>query len=220
MGLASKIVHSLPRTDIEELTVVALRFDVISFDVFDTALKRKCGDPAAIFRIVEEKSKFPDFASKRKSAEKDARQRFKKKTTINNIYSFFPANNEVKSYLMSEELTVERENLVLNPEIFNLYTHLISANKKIIFLSDMYLSEYFIGRILNNSGYSNRLFLLVSCEIGEEKSNGNLFKIARSKITHRNLDHDSKFLHIGDSIRSDFIGPHLAGFSAHLIPRY
>lgn len=50
------------------------RYDVISFDVFDTLICRTVQQPADIFRILEQQTGIPEFAVYRIEAEKAARQ--------------------------------------------------------------------------------------------------------------------------------------------------
>ena len=64
-------------------------YDVISFDVFDTLLKRNIGNPSDIFYILKkiaEEIKIIDFDKIRKEAEKEIRD-IQSFATIDEIYN-------------------------------------------------------------------------------------------------------------------------------------
>ena len=95
---------------------------------------------------------------------------------------------------------MEKNNLVINPKIKKIYDYCISKNKRIIIESDMYLSKEFITQVLkDNNFYYDRLYL--SSDIMKTKKSGSMFDymLFYEKVNPSNV------MHIGDSIRSDFI---------------
>ena len=62
------------------------KYDVVSFDIFDTLLKRNVKKPTDIFRYMEKKYQKEGFFNERIDAEKRARARAKKEITLKKIY--------------------------------------------------------------------------------------------------------------------------------------
>ena len=51
------------------------KYDVVSFDIFDTLLKRNVQNPTDVFRYIEQKNNLEGFAEKRILAEINARKK-------------------------------------------------------------------------------------------------------------------------------------------------
>lgn len=213
-------IHSYPKTDFSKLETELMGYEVISFDIFDTALKRRCGTPSAIFDIVEQRSGIAGYAHKRVAAEQSARRAKGKYTQLSDIYECYETSEDERCRLMTLELEAERENLVANKPILQMYKHLIEADKHVIFISDMYLPASFIGRVLAEEGYEAYDFLLVSGELGLEKSDGKLFAKAIRQFPDYRIPRSASVIHVGDSIRADWLGPKRVGFSSRLIARF
>lgn len=216
----SQLAHSYPKVDFHKLADKLLHYDVVSFDVFDTALKRRCGSPSSIFDIVERVSGTPNFKETRIEAERLARKTYGVHTNIRNIYQSYPASNTVSRELMNLELAVERENLIAYAPIHEIYKLLVNKGKQTLFISDMYLSEEFIRRSLIEAGYRDNPLILVSNERGAEKKSGKLFIRAKEQLHKLDQTRSPSMIHVGDSIRADYLGPRRAAISSCLIARY
>ena len=187
------------------------RYDYISFDVFDTLVKRTLLTNDKVFDTVANiyKKKFgkelSDFGIKRKRAEillwkKTSEGEF----TLDNIYrkleSFYSA--EICSRLKNIELEVENINICQNSEIYPIFEY-AKENKKVIIISDMYLSTEILSIILKKAGIDGYIRIYVSGEKKANKSDGSIFD-----VISQDLD-TIKILHMGDSLNGDFIKPRL-----------
>jgi len=156
--------------------------DVISFDVFDTLIKRNCLSPKDIFTIVEMQynkyntDKIFDFRKKRIDAESNTRVKFSnyEDITIQQIYSNIDYPKDVADKLKKIELSVELDFCQKNNQISELFEYCLKNNKRIICISDMYLDKDTIGRILKNAGY-NIDNIYVSSELNMTKLSGKIF---------------------------------------------
>ena len=182
-----------------------IKFDVISFDIFDTLILRSVGQPSNIFKIVGNKLNIADFTNIRINAEKMARQKREKKgqsneVNLDEIYEFIDFGSKEKDIIKKYELDTEIESSRANAFIQNIYYEMLKHNKKVILISDMYLSRKEIEKILKKCNYQNADEIFISSEYRESKSNGKLFNIAERKIGK-----DKKIIHIGDNFYSDVL---------------
>lgn len=206
-------------------------FSVISFDVFDTLIKRNLLNPKDLF-FYEERilinqygDKFKDFGNRRIEAEKAVREKSEsyecKLTDIyNEIFSKEKYNEKsdiTPSKCAALEIELERKVCQKNPDVYKVYEYCKKAGKRIIFVSDMYLSASDIRQLLLKSGYEADLRdIYVSNEYDANKRSGELFqKLLRKK----GLD-PKTILHIGDSYHADYLGPSKACIKAIHIDRY
>lgn len=196
---------------------------VVSFDIFDTLFFRKCALPSTIFRLTGEHEEVLDifgdadaFMNYRMEAERQAREKDSKKEeiTLDEIYSAFDLPVEVVKRLQQIELEVEKENLVVNHAMEELIQLAHDSEKKIILISDMYLSkeqiEYICLWKLNSVNLISEIW--VSSEYGKTKRKGSLFEeiLMKEQIEPREM------LHIGDNLYADYISPLKIGISTIL----
>lgn len=180
------------------------RHRIISFDIFDTLLKRCAMRPEDVFEVVGNKFNLPNFKQKRLEAEKLARICSEKEdVTLDDIYEKLPFDEEDKALIKKTEMEVEDEFLIANTQLKELFDYAISLSKAVIIVSDMYLPFLFVKKQLEKCGYKNYFKLYVSSEIGLVKSSGNLFKYILNENKWRPCD----ILHIGDGKKSDFLAP-------------
>lgn len=198
------------------------KYDIISFDIFDTLLYRNCSVPKDIFKMLAKEAKIrlkdnflysPQmFCDLRRLAEKRARKLNKDKNeiTLEDIYAELPFAEDLKDTLLQLELEIECNNIALNGQIYEFIKYCVKKNKKIILISDMYLSYKQIIKLLKaanvNLGYFDSIF--VSSEYNATKSKGTLYDIVIDKIG------DYKYLHIGDNFQSDVTNAKKVGFDA------
>ena len=191
------------------------RFDVISFDVFDTLLLRPLMDPADVFEIVEEQSGEKGFACARKTAGWNSLQTVLQadsgERSLDEIYSLIPRY----AHLRDVELALEDRLLVGNPETIALYNEAKRIGKKVVIVSDMYLSGEFIRKKLRDVGVDSWDGFFLSSERKCRKDTGDLFE---AMLKEMDVD-ASRILHIGDTETSDFMRAQEKGLVSYLYPR-
>jgi len=178
--------------------------EYVSFDIFDTLIKRDVKKPTDVFSIIEHNYKIYDFYKRRIEAEKIARKG-KVDTTIDEIYDIYNElylnNIDEAENIKNIEKQVEYELCVQNKLLKKVYDFCIENNKKVYLISDMYLSSEILKEILEKNGYSKYEKLYVSCEYNKTKANGELYKYV---IQELGVD-TSKLIHIGNDIKTDYI---------------
>jgi len=194
---------------------------VVSFDIFDTVVYRTSQYPTDVFTVMGKEplllSLFDSaavFSRYRIEAEKNARKKNSNREDIslNDIYREFNLSEEMQSRLINMELMYEDQFLYPNQfanEMISLAKH---YQKRIIFLSDMYLSSEQIHK-LALSKLAHEICLddiFVSNEQNATKATGKLFELtlAKFQLFPENL------LHIGDNLHSDFYVPQARNIKA------
>ena len=172
-----------------------------SWDIFDTLIARRCVFPQNIFAIVEKLSNVQGFVSARMVAEQNlfSRGNF----TFDDIYEEFQritsAPKNLCDALKKLELDVEFEQSIPITE------NIRQVKSGDILISDMYLPEQFVRRLLKKAG------LLVPVEIvitSSGKHSGRVWK--------QLVDQKKFVFHVGDNLDSDIKKTRLAGFEAFL----
>lgn len=183
------------------------KYDIVSFDIFDTLLKRNVKKPTDVFEYIEKKNNKTGFCEHRIAAEKRARTKKNGvEVTLSDIYAEMPYD------FSSEELEAEGELLIANDWILPVYKHALKS-KRVIITSDMYLPEEFICQILEREGLGGYEKLYLSSSVGKTKYSGELFELIIGELGKEN-----RLIHIGDSYRSDFEVPKKHGVDAIYIP--
>lgn len=197
------------------------RTAIVSFDIFDTLLKRHVRNPEDVFVLVEKiyntrfENKISGFKEHRKKAEKEARLKsVREDIDIYEIYSCIEFDD--KDRLLALELEVEESLLVLNFEIKDIFDYAKSKDKRIIIVSDMYLPRQFLEKILNKVGIEGYERLFVSSEIGKLKSSGSMFDYVLSELGVE----PKEILHIGDALKGDYLVPKYKKIDSFLLNRY
>jgi HAD superfamily hydrolase (TIGR01549 family) len=214
-----KIKNNIKRLDKDVIINKLLKYDVISFDIFDTLVLRNVSNPVDIFKIVGYKIGIENFFTYRIKAEEEARNITNKKNKEINIYDIYDV---LKTYInidvdkvIEQEINTELDFVMANPYFKDIYNILLQNNKQIIIISDMYLPKKYMSKILSKCGYENYNDLFISCEYEENKGSSQLQKIAKDKIGD-NL----KYIHIGDNYVSDILGSKKVGFDTYYYEKY
>ena len=187
---------------------------IVSFDIFDTLFFRKCLLPENIFEIVGENAyvkKYFDtpsgFKKYRMYAEKNARLTNKhlQDVTLNLIYKELSIPKKAKEKIKQIELDIEKDFLVVNYDLEKYIEYSIEKGKKVILISDMYLSQdelkYVCLNKLKNINKVSKIY--VSSEYKLTKAKGTLFlKVLEEENTKPN-----ELFHIGDNKISDNLIP-------------
>ncbi len=183
-------------------------YDIISFDIFDTLITRKIYNPSDLIGILEsyvkKTYKIIDFKRIRINAEYNVRvsKDFKGDCSIDEIYENIKEltnldDNQCKK-IKEKEIELELDFIIPRKEMLELYNWLKKDNKKIILISDMYLTSDIIKKMLNKCGYDNWDELLVSSEVGYRKDNGAIWEYYFNNYTK-----NKSTIHIGDNEHSD-----------------
>ena len=220
--IAQKLIYRLcAQTEVELLKQIEGK-ETISFDVFDTAVKRNVAEPKDVFALIEARLRegtepcVEHFYAQRVESERAARQaNHGRAVTLEEIYKQIPVSDEQRLELMQLECQTEIEVSRPNIPIKHVYDACVQQGKKVLFISDMYLPSDVILQILRKNGY-NTGHLYVSCEAGRTKRDGRLFTYVQ-KAEDLTID---GWLHIGDAIPGDYLSPKRLGIKTVLVDRY
>lgn len=191
--------------------------DIVSFDVFDTLIRRLVDEPETVFEIVGKQYGIENFRKLRVDFQTKASQMAEKNglphADIDSIYEYISNNSEYDvdwGSVKKTELDVEKDCLVCNKDIFDVYSYARKLNKRIIITSDMYLTSIQIEEFLNNCGYIDYDSIYVSSEVHCTKYFGDIYNYIKDK---ENITKE-KILHIGDNYVSDYKNAKKAGWNA------
>lgn len=202
--------------------------EVISFDVFDTLIYRPVETPADLYSFLElsleeELQGLADgFAKVRLSAEVTVRRSSEKAEIdldmiyeyIGNYYSF-----DKNKLARLKEMEISLESKIVRARPFGQWIFNIAkeSNKKIILISDMYLPEDVVAKMLENCGYPRNSYskLFVSSRYGARKKEGKLFDLV---IENLNIKPDT-ILHVGDNVAADIEQPKKRGIKPFRLVR-
>jgi FMN phosphatase YigB (HAD superfamily) len=186
----------------------ASRAELLSCDVFDTALIRRVGSPSAVFLILGTRLTLkglvrctPEvFARARIEANRRARSNAGRGMALTNIYLelqfAFGLSDEEREAIKREELALEADLLVPVPGAADRLRQAREAGMAVAFLSDMYLSSAFLREQLERHGMTAEGDgCYVSCEAGCGKEDGRGFRLMATqegielgRIVHRGND--------------------------------
>jgi hypothetical protein len=171
-----------------------------SFDLFDTLVARRCVEPHDIFRIVEQRAKYAGFAEARIVAEAEISG---SPYVLRDIYQRLIAGHgmtfDAAERLMELELATEEE------QLFPIAETCSSFGADDVVVSDMYLPEEFLRRIINEKcNLSPRRLFLSS----HGKRTGAVWSAIRNEM------HLTR--HTGDNEVTDVASAVASGVSAHL----
>ena len=196
-----------------------LKYRYISFDIFDTIIKRNVKNPKDVFLIVEKKYEMLygdnvcNYYKNRIIAEIEANKICKEnEITINDIYNVLEKyySKDVCNKLKEIEKNTEINICVPNKPIIDIYNEVLNKNKNLLITSDMYLDENTIKSILNKCGIVGYKKIYLSSSLKKRKIDGTLFNYICNDLKIKK----SELIHIGDNILSDFIIPKIKGIGA------
>ena len=185
-----------------------LRYDVVSFDIFDTLLLRPFAKPFDLFYIIGEKLGIDSFRKIRMNAEAEAREeamviKGNREVTIYDIYRIVNMYTGTDVELgVKTELEVEMDLCFANPQMKRVFDILKYQQKRIILTSDMYLPSKMLEQLLYRCGITGYEKIFVSCEYQCSKRTGGLYKNVQKYIGK-----DKSLVHIGDNHETDFLKP-------------
>lgn len=208
-------LQNIDQTYINNVLEKSNDFEVISFDIFDTLLTRLFECPIDLFAYVENQlqvnnSNLKDFARNRLLAEAQIRdilhrQKNRDEVTLDEIYDYLFDTNKYDKNLLNKakklELIAEIDSNISIEDNKKLILELKKLGKKIIFVSDIYLSKQFIETLLEKNHLNLYDELYVSSDLLSSKHSGRIWKYVLENNT------GYKILHIGDNKVADVIQP-------------
>jgi len=206
-GLKAKPAARLEKHNYLPLSTIDItKYDFFFFDVFDTAIIRLFQKPIDLFEYISFKTQDTDFHLRRVQQEAETREQYKDRKEI----SIFEIYSNLASDSIEEEIAAELKFCVANPEVYDFYSKLLNAGKKIYFVSDMYLDREIVARILKENGFCTYEGVYVSSEDNLLKGDGSRFEWLKRNIP----ESVGSTIHIGDNRISDFLQPQAHGFDA------
>lgn len=205
--------------------------ELYSFDIFDTLITRRTATPTGIFAIMQNALKFENYSQFFKQnfykirigSEELSRQRARLtkgclEVTLDDIYDIIQVNENLSygdvKFLKSLEIEIEMQNIVLLQDNFALLKSLYNEGKRVVLISDMYLTAEQIHYIIDDlDPIFKNLKIYVSCEQGVSKHTGELYEIVKEKENFTG----SKWVHYGDNQFSDVKNAKLKGINARFL---
>lgn len=195
--------------------------DIISFDIFDSLVRRDVPSPDSVHDLVEREffaltdRKIPDYHKKRKQAERTAYAHAgNHEITLRDIFNEMASvNKEDRNLLMNLEQEIEYSLCCADPDMKDIFKQTLKAEKHVVITSDMYLPENVIRRILDKCGYCDYEKLYLSSSYGVTKASGKLYL----HLLDSNKDSSKIIVHIGDNIKSDYLRAGQAGLKPVLL---
>lgn len=194
-------------------------YSVISFGIFDTLLCRKVWAASDVFQYLERRHGQTGFAQARVKAEWLARRRFKigdaVEITLEQIYLILADLAPTLKVTAKMELTTESKFLVRDPSICLLIDFARQQGKRVIGISDMYLSASQISNILVEEGI----------ELDALYSSSDYRKQGLGKFNRRMFVHVAKtegveiseILHFGGNPQADVANANAMGVTGMLV---
>lgn len=192
-----------------------LRYDVISFDIFDTLLLRNVSSPRVVFDIIGERINFQNFRDVRVKVERDLRQRSNNEVAISQIYEELEKKYGIDSERVKQfEVKLEKKLAVPNPYMARVFEYISRhrTQQKVIITSDMYLSYETIKSMLDDCGYSDYDKLFLSSNESYQKLNCSLFKHIKGLYPGKSI------IHVGDNESVDYKNAKSCGLHAIIYP--
>lgn len=219
-----KRLSVLPESALQKLAVrdyvdMLSRYDVVSFDIFDTLLFRPFSEPADLFYFLGERLGLSDIRRIRMEQEQRARREcYKEKGHYEAAFDEIWAVMEQKTGIpaaqgMGLEEELEEEFCYANPFMKRVFEELKARGKQIICISDMYLPSVFLRKLLKRNGYADIHKVYVSCEYGKNKADGGLYRLVREEFPIK-----TAFVHCGDNVHSDVKMAKKCGFASLYYP--
>lgn len=183
------------------------KYDIISFDIFDTLVTRTIYSPDDIFLIIGGNINDLEFIKKRKEAEVKANIKLDHDVNLDEIYeeykNIYKIDKKEVEKIKNLEISLELDFITARCDMLDVLKELKKLNKKVILTSDMYLCKETIIKMLEKCGYTSDLYseFYLSNDIDKRKDRKDMWPYLKEE--YKNL----KIVHIGDNILSDYNYP-------------
>ena len=187
------------------------KYDIVSFDIFDTLLKRDLYKPTDVFELVDIRLRekgivINDLAKLRLSAEKELSKN--RSPRLIEIYEEVLKKVGDASISAKELCNIEWDidciTFVPRFRVCEILHEAVELGKEVVITSDCYYSKQQIDRMLETLGISGYKYLIVSSESGTLKTQ-DLFDELLKQFKEK------KIIHIGDDETADIIGAEKRG---------
>ena len=193
----------------------------ISFDIFNTLIKRNFGEPKDVFtyvkRICEKQNIIcpENFVELRIRADYIAQEKYSGCATIDEIYKELECLSYIDNMetIKEIEIKLEIDNCTGNKSIIEKFNKLLNKGFHIVIISDMYLSSSVLRNLLEKCGIVGFEKIYVSCELRASKGKGDIYDCVLADLNIK----PSHLLHIGDNKKGDWIVPICKGIKSELI---
>ncbi len=199
-----------------------IKYDVVSFDIFDTLVFRPFANPTDLFELLGSTHNYVNFRALRQKAERDIRDETlavegHRETTIDKIYQKLSEYTAIDAQAGAKlEFQAELNFCYANPYMKSIFDALIQNGKRVILVSNMYYPAKMLEQLLESCGYTGYEKLFASCDHNLNKRNGELFKyINYSYFEKDSIGADFSVIHIGDNTEADIKGAEAAGWDSH-----
>ncbi len=174
---------------------------------------RSSKNPKDIFALVALKIGYESFAKLRVEAEEKARKKCSRKdceVSLRQIYDeLCQWTNLDKEATMQAEIDMELALCVPNSYMKRIFDTMRAYGKPIMIVTDMYLPQTVIEKLLQKCGYFGYSEIYVSNELQKSKATGTLYEYINE------LHPGSSILHLGDNYQSDVLNAQKTGWSAY-----
>ncbi len=207
----------------EQLVESLRKYDVISFDIFDTLIFRPFSAPTDLFFILGQQFDYLDFKRIRIESEHKARIKEYKmsksyEVTLEDIWKQMESATGIDAAEgMKAEIDAELSFCYANPYMKKVFQALADMGKHIVITSDMYLPKKVLNQMLVQNGYSGYDNLFLSCEEHLSKAKGQLYDLVKSYCESR-YGTGLTFAHVGDNENSDVKNARAHGFHSFHYP--
>lgn len=200
------------------------KYEIISFDIFDTLLNRVVCDPEVVFDIVGMNLGIENYRHIRMLNQNEASRKFEQKNikphaNYDDIFDYMQEKtNFSKSTIQQlkiEEVEIEKKVLYRNQYMYEIFEYAKSIGKRVIIVSDMYYQKKEIEYLLEINGITGFDSLYLSSEINATKYIGDIYNF----VIEREKTDSKSILHIGDNYVSDVQNAEKMGISAFYYDR-
>jgi FMN phosphatase YigB (HAD superfamily) len=187
-------------------------FDIVSFDIFDTVLRREYTAPdyaklkLGMDLVKEGFFSSPEiFVEHRNAVELACRkkQNFEGDVDIFETYHALAIEKEIDPLITQNwaerEFCYDLEMAQPKDEMVKIVHELNAKGRDIWFITDIYYTKEQISKMLRKIGISVPYTLLVSSDIKKRKDTGTMWKDVKSRVDKL----EKSFIHVGDNVRSD-----------------
>lgn len=203
--------------------IMAPQVTHVSFDIFDTVLRRICHEPKQVFANVVEQLpqnvrddfclEAVDYQQMRIAAERLARQASAvEEISLDDIFSQMALPLHQLQLLKQQEIEQELAQSFADPVCAILLEAVKESGKQLVFISDMYLPSSVVKQLIDNSCDLEQYRLFVSSDYGQTKFTGQLFERV---LVELGIEANA-IVHIGDHATSDVRSPQMMGITAFL----
>lgn len=203
----------------EALTQLILSKDLISFDIFDTLLARSLVQPTDLFDYLAHVHGIHGFKTARIAAESVARRRHKTRSEVSleEIYAVLAQMISLPADAAAQEIAAEKLVLYANPAALSVLDIAQSLGKRVVAISDMYMSSAQLEDLLAHCGIKvDKVYSssdLRHLDIG--KYNGRAYPY----VATMEMVSADRILHFGDNEQSDIAQAQAQSLSALHVER-